>query len=204
MEYIRGLGPVGVFYFMALYTTLEILAFPATPLTISSGYLFGAAQGTAAVWVSAVTACGVSFLLGRTFFRERILAAFGDSPQFQAIDRAVGKEGFKLILLLRLSPLFPFALSNYLYGLTSVNFWQYLVASAIGFLPGTIAYTYTGQVGKSLAEGSGGLSPAAYVAILGSFVAVIKVISDIAQEALAELNEEEEGTGGIAEDDLTA
>jgi uncharacterized membrane protein YdjX (TVP38/TMEM64 family) len=69
-------------------------------------------------------------------------------PQWRAIDRAINKEGFKVVLLLRLSPLLPFALSNYLYGLTSVDFWSFVSATFLGFSPGTLAIVYAGSAGK--------------------------------------------------------
>jgi uncharacterized membrane protein YdjX (TVP38/TMEM64 family) len=68
-----------------------------------------------------------------------------ENPKFRALDAAIGSEGFKLILLLRLSPIFPFALSNYLYGVTAVGFWPYITATFLGFLPGTLAYVYSGE-----------------------------------------------------------
>ncbi|CAM9145744.1 unnamed protein product, partial [Choristocarpus tenellus] len=117
---------------------------PALPLTASSGFLFGIKGGTAVVLVSATVAAGISFLLGRTLLRERVEGLLADNARFRAIDQTIGKEGFKIIFLLRLSPIFPFALSNYLYGLTSVNFWEYISGTMLGFFPGTLAYVYTG------------------------------------------------------------
>jgi uncharacterized membrane protein YdjX (TVP38/TMEM64 family) len=70
-------------------------------------------------------------------------------PKFKALDKAIGREGFKIILLLRLSPVFPFALSNYMYGLTAVRFWPYITATLIGFAPGTLAYVYSGKKAPS-------------------------------------------------------
>ena len=71
-----------------------------------------------------------------------------ENPKFRALDTAIAKEGFKVILLLRLSPIFPFALSNYLYGVTSVDFFEYMMGTLIGFFPGTLAYVYGGTVGR--------------------------------------------------------
>lgn len=68
------------------------------------------------------------------------------NPKFTAIDKAIGKEGFKIILLLRLSPIFPFALSNYFYGVTAVGFAEYMAGTMLGFFPGTLAYVYGGMV----------------------------------------------------------
>ena len=139
---VERLGPLGAAYFAAVYVVAEVLALPAVPLTASAGYLFGAVEGTAIVLFSATIAAGVSFLIGRSLLRSWVERVAGESAQFQAIDRAVASEGFKIILLLRLSPIFPFALSNYFYGLTAVEFGPYLAATLLGFAPGT-SYTAT-------------------------------------------------------------
>lgn len=78
--------------------------------------------------------------------RQQVEGLLDENPKFKAMDKAIAKEGFKVILLLRLSPIFPFALSNYLYGVTSVDFLEYMVATLIGFFPGTLAYVYGGTV----------------------------------------------------------
>ena len=122
-----GAGQRGVAY----RAELAPAALPAVPLTASAGYLFGAVEGTAIVLFSATIAAGVSFLIGRSLLRSWVERVAGESAQFQAIDRAVASEGFKIILLLRLSPIFPFALSNYFYGLTAVEFGPYLAATLL-------------------------------------------------------------------------
>ncbi|KAG5179712.1 snare associated Golgi protein-domain-containing protein, partial [Tribonema minus] len=144
-------------YFGLVYVVAEVLAIPALPLTASSGYLFGLAGGTAVVAISATIAAAIGFLLGRTFLRGWVEGALRGDARFAAIDAAVAREGFRIILLLRLSPLLPFSLSNYLYGTTAVPFWEYLAASILGFLPGTIAYVYGGdRLGAALDAGGGG------------------------------------------------
>lgn len=84
----------------------------------------------------------------RCFFsgRRQVEGLLEDNPRFMAIDKAIGKEGFKIILLLRLSPIFPFALSNYFYGVTAVGFTEYMSGTMLGFFPGTLAYVYGGTV----------------------------------------------------------
>ena len=117
----------------------------------------------------------------------RSFARTAGNPTFSAIDTAVGREGFKIVLLLRLSPLLPFALSNYFYGLTAVDFWPYLTATLIGFSPGTFAYVYTGQAAKAL-SGEGGAEAAlpwyAYAGAGLALAVISKLITDIASEAL--------------------
>ena len=126
----------------------EILAIPAVPiLTASSGYLFGISAGTATCLFSAVSAASISFVIGRTCLRGYVEGALAKNPKFRAMDRAIDKGGFKLMLITRLSPLFPFALSNYLFGASSIQFPNYFFGTLLGFLPGTFAYVYAGSVG---------------------------------------------------------
>ena len=184
---IQDQGRLGYVYFGLLYVVAEVLAIPAIPLTASSGYLFGLAGGCSVVLVSATIAAAISFMLGRSFLRKWVEGKLGDNARFKALDKAIAKEGFKIILLLRLSPIFPFALSNYLYGLTSVDFWQFLGASMLGFTPGTIAYVYGGgQVGTILG-GTATLPWYAYAIGAAFALGSIKYVGDLATKAVAEI-----------------
>lgn len=186
-DQIQAMGPMGYFYFAAIYICAEVLALPAVPLTASAGYLFGALPGTATVLISATIAAGISFLLGRTFLRSWVASIAEENPTLKAIDSAVGKEGFKIVLLLRLSPLLPFALSNYFYGVTAVDFWPYLLATLLGFAPGTFAYVSLGQAAQVVSEGPSdtGLQWYVYVGAAAAFGVISKLVSDIASEALS-------------------
>lgn len=196
--YVEGLGPNGPALFMALYVLLEILAVPAIPLTMSAGAIFGPAQGTAMVSVSATVAATASFFIARYALRDRVKAMADQYPKFAAIDNAIGEDSFRVVALLRLSPLLPFALSNYLYGLTSVKAKPYVLASWLGMLPGTFAYVSAGSVGRTMmeagagvGEGGGDWTHAAQIAsgfgfalLSGSYVA------KLASEALKDVEEE--------------
>ncbi|KAK3027988.1 hypothetical protein RJ639_039341 [Escallonia herrerae] len=118
-----GYGPAGYALFVAVYAGLEVLAIPAIPLTMSAGLLFGSLTGTILVSISGTVAASVAFLIARYFARERILKLVEGNKKFLAIDKAIGENGFRVVTLLRLSPLLPFSLGNYLYGLTSVKCW---------------------------------------------------------------------------------
>ena len=116
-----------------------------------------------------------------------------DFPKFAKIDKAIGKEGFKLMLLLRLSPVFPFALSNYLYGASSINFPAFFGGTLLGFAPGTLAYVYTGYVGKALTGDTGADVYPWYVYLggLALFGGLLKVIADTATSVIAEIEAED-------------
>ncbi|EPS58261.1 hypothetical protein M569_16555, partial [Genlisea aurea] len=143
-------GPAGYALFVAVYAGLEILALPAIPLTMSAGLLFGSLIGTILVSISGTIAASVAFLIARYFARERILKLVEGNEKFLAIDKAIGENGFRVVTLLRLSPLLPFSLGNYLYGLTSVKFLPYVLGSWLGMLPGTWAYVTAGAFGRAL------------------------------------------------------
>ena len=190
---VETMGPLGALYFGVIYTVAEVLALPAFPLTASAGYLFGLPQGTAVVLVSASIAAAISFVIGRTLLRSYVENLLDGYPEFQKIDKAIGKEGFKLMLLLRLSPIFPFALSNYLYGASSVRFWPFFWGTLLGFTPGTMAYVYTGEVGKALTIGDGSAQP--WYVYLGGFAVLtgfIKILADVATGVIENLDEEGE------------
>lgn len=201
-EYVEGMGPSGPALFMSLYVALEILAVPAIPLTMSAGAVFGSAQGTAMVSVSATAAAAASFLIARYALRDKIKGVADQNPKFAAIDNAIGEDSFRVVALLRLSPLLPFALSNYLYGLTSVKFKPYVLASWLGMLPGTFAYVSAGSVGMSLMEAGSDAAGAAgndwtHVAQVacGFGFAVIggAYVARLASEALKDVEEEMNG-----------
>ena len=151
--HLEGVGPLGMLEFGLVYAALEMVAVPAIPLTISAGALFGVAKGIAIVSAAAVTSASCAFLVSRYLARRRIAEVAAKYPRFAAIDAAVGKDGFRVVLLLRLSPLLPFALSNYLYGLTSIKMGPYVLATWLGMLPGTFMYISAGALGRAALDG---------------------------------------------------
>jgi uncharacterized membrane protein YdjX (TVP38/TMEM64 family) len=192
VDQVQAMGPAGAVYFGLMYTIAEVLAIPAVPLTASAGYLFGVSRGTAIVLMSASVAAAISFIIGRTILRSYVVKILEDYPDFQKLDRAIEKEGFKLMVLLRMSPVFPFALSNYLYGASSVGFWPFFWGTIIGFAPGTIAYVYSGQVGKVLTLGDGNIQP--WYVYFGGFVVLagfLKILADAATGILEGLEDDD-------------
>lgn len=188
-------GPLGYVAYAAAYTALEVLAVPAIPLTMTAGVIFGPAVGTAIVLSSGTLAATIAFLIARYAARDKVLEFAKKNKKFGAIDRAIGKDGFKFVTLLRLSPLLPLAASNYLYGLTSVNLTPYVLGTFVGMLPGTYAIVTTGHVGKAVfldgAEGS--VSPELWqvgLGLAGTAVA-LGFVGRIAQRAIEEVEKED-------------
>ncbi len=153
---IESVGAWGPVLLAGVYAAACVLFVPGSVLTLGAGFLFGVVRGTIAVSVGSVVGATTAFLVGRTLLRGWIEKRIAANPRYQAIDRAVGKEGFKIVLLVRLSPVFPFNLLNYAFGLTKISLPQYVLASWIGMLPGTLMYVYLGSALESLAEVAAG------------------------------------------------
>jgi len=116
IDLVDDWGPLGYLAYIGVYSILELLAVPAIPLTMTAGIIFGVAPGTAVVSIASTAAAAISFLIARYVARDRVYVWTSKNPKFAAIDRAIGKDGFRVVALLRLSPLLPLAASNYLYG----------------------------------------------------------------------------------------
>jgi len=140
-ERIDGFGPWAPVVFILGYVVAVVAFVPALPLTILGGLVFGAARGTGYVAIAATTGACLSFLVARYAARavvERWMAAY---PALARMDRAVARHGFRIVMITRLVPIFPFNLQNYAYGLTSIGFGAYAVTSFLCMLPGTLAFT---------------------------------------------------------------
>jgi pyruvate/2-oxoglutarate dehydrogenase complex dihydrolipoamide dehydrogenase (E3) component/uncharacterized membrane protein YdjX (TVP38/TMEM64 family) len=190
--WIRGAGATGIAVFVLAYVVACILLLPGVVLTLGAGFAYGVAIGIPLVWVSANLGAASAFLLGRTLARDRIAARVAGNPRFAAIDRAVGREGLKIVLLTRLSPAFPFNLLNYAYGLTGVRFRDYTIGSLVGMIPGTAMYVYLGSLITSVTQLASG-APAGGTAKqvltwlgFAATAAVTVVITRIARRALDE------------------
>jgi uncharacterized membrane protein YdjX (TVP38/TMEM64 family) len=155
VDWIRAQGSLAPLLFVLLYVVACAAFVPGSLLTLSAGAIFGPVLGFFVVSAGSTLAAAASFLLGRSVARKAIARRLESYPRFQAIDEAVGKEGWKIVGLLRLSPVFPFSLLNYALGLTRVSFREYVLASWLGMIPGTLLYVYLGSViGEALLHGN--------------------------------------------------
>ena len=156
-DWVGQMGTAGIFIFIAVYAVATVLLAPGLILTIGAGFAFGLWKGFLAVSAGSTLGAALAFLVARFAARDKIEAIAKGNEKFRKIDNAIGKQGAKLIFLLRLSPVVPFNLSNYFYGLTGVKFWPYVLASWIGMMPGTFLYVYIGTAGKAaIAAAAGG------------------------------------------------
>jgi uncharacterized membrane protein YdjX (TVP38/TMEM64 family) len=187
----RGWGISGVVVFFAAYVISTVAFLPGSLLTLAAGFVYGPVWGLAIASPASVAGAASAFVLGRTFLREWASRTVGASARTRAIDAAIEREGFKLVLLLRLSPVFPFNVLNYLLSLTRVRFGTFVLASFFGMLPGTAMYVYLGslapaaaQLGPSGAAG-GTATTLLYGAGLVATVAVVVTGTRLARRALA-------------------
>jgi uncharacterized membrane protein YdjX (TVP38/TMEM64 family) len=191
LDWVAGLGPTGVIAFVVIYILACVFMLPGSVLTLGAGAVFGVLKGSVICSVAATLGATAAFLVGRYLARDRVARRIENNERFRAIDEAVGREGWKIVGLTRLSPVFPFNLLNYAYGITRVSLRDYFLASWIGMLPGTVMYVYLGSLAGSLANLGGhgrGRTPAQwalYVVGLLATVAVTVFVTRIARAALA-------------------
>ncbi len=152
LDWIAGLGPWGPVTFIVLYILATILLIPGSILTLGSGLLFGVLWGSLYVSIGATIGAAGAFLVGRYLARRWVEQQIKGNQKFQAIDQAVAREGWKIVGLTRLSPVFPFNLLNYAFGVTQVSFRDYFFPTWIGITPGTVLYVYLGSLASSLAR----------------------------------------------------
>ncbi|MEA4881803.1 MAG: VTT domain-containing protein [Synergistaceae bacterium] len=145
------LGPVGGLIFIVLYVIATLFMLPTFFLAIGAGVLFGLVQGIFIVSLASTAGAAASFLAARHLFRNALVSRFGSNRLYKAINGAVACDQWKIVLLTRLSPLFPFNILNYLFGLTGLPFSKYIFASWVGMIPVTVAYVYLGTLGADIA-----------------------------------------------------
>jgi uncharacterized membrane protein YdjX (TVP38/TMEM64 family) len=209
--WIESLGGWGPAMFALIYVIAAVAMIPGGLLTIAAGAIFGLLWGFIAVSIGSTIGAALAFLIGRYFARNTVKEQTAKYPKFAAVDRAIDEGGWRIIAMLRLVPLFPFNVGNYLLGLTPVKFWHYVLASWIAMMPGTLVYVYLGHVGRKgveAAAGEAGLHPLEWVLMIVGFlvaVAVTVYITKLAKRKLDEQTEldleaeEEQGEQDVAE-----
>ncbi len=191
LDWIDGLGTWGAIAFILIYIAATVLFIPGSLLTLGGGAIFGVLWGSVYVFVGAAVGATLAFLVGRYLARDWVARQIEGNAKFQAVDRAIAQEGFKIVLLTRLSPVFPFNLLNYGLGITQVSFKDY-VMGFLGMVPGTVMYVYIGSLAGNLAMiGSESANPEAeriqWIIRIVGFIATAAVtvyVTRIAKKAL--------------------
>jgi len=149
LDWVGELGPSGAVIFVAIYVVATVLFIPGSVLTLGAGAAFGVVWGSVYVSIASTLGATCAFLVGRYLARAAIARKIEGNERFAAIDKAVANEGWKIVGLTRLSPVFPFTLLNYAFGLTQVKLRDFVLASWIGMMPGTVMYVYLGSLAKA-------------------------------------------------------
>lgn len=190
-QWVESQGNWGPVVFVFGYAAAAVAFAPASILTLLGGAIFGLGWGTFWVFCGSTLGSATAFLIARYLARATIEKKIHGNRKFAAIDKAVGEQGFKIVFLLRLTPVFPFSLGNYALGLTGVKIRDYLLA-AFGTIPGTFLYVYYGKVigdVAALASGKASIEQGAerwIFVVLGlvATIAVTAVVTRIAMKAL--------------------
>ncbi len=191
LGWVEALGIWGSLAFIGLYIVVTVAFLPASIVTLSAGVIFGVFQGTLLVFMGAMLGATAAFVIGRFVARERVAKLIAGNARFEAINEAIGREGRKIIFLIRLSPAFPFNVLNYALGLTPVSLSDYVVGTT-GILPGTLMYVYLGSLAGDLAMIGSSEQPTNAAVIwtirIIGFIATVAVtvyVTRIARKALA-------------------
>lgn len=150
LAWLAGLGAWAPLMFLVIYIITCLCFLPVSVLTLGAGVLWGFGRGSAYILISATIAGIICFALSRHFARRWIAPRLEAHPAFKALDEAVAREGWKIVALVRLTPVFPFAVTSYGFGLTRVPMWQYILCS-VAMIPGTMMYVYIGTLLGDLA-----------------------------------------------------
>lgn len=155
-RWIRTAGPLGVVAYVGLYVAATVFLAPGSLLTIAAGFAYGLPLGVLLASPTSVVAATTTFLLGRTIARPWVERRLASWPRAEAVRRAVGLGGLRVVVLMRLSPLLPFNLLNYALAVSPVRVRDYLVGSFLGMLPGTVLFVYLGSLVTDAAALLGG------------------------------------------------
>jgi uncharacterized membrane protein YdjX (TVP38/TMEM64 family) len=172
-QWIESYGALAPVIFIVGYVLAAVLFVPGLPMTVLGGVVFGPVWGTAYVWIAATVGASLAFLVARYAVRSTVERWVQASPRVATIDGRVAEHGWRIVMLTRLVPVFPFNLQNYAYGITRIGFWPYAITSAICMLPGTAAFTFAGG---ALSEGRGVRRTLAYLALAGVLLVLVSLI----------------------------
>ena len=193
LQWIDGLGGVGVMAFILIYVVATVAFVPGSALTLGAGAVFGLAAGSVYVLVGATLGAVAAFCVGRYLARDWVMRQIAGKAKFAALDQAVAQAGFKIVLLTRLSPVFPFNLLNYAFGVTGVSLRDYTLAS-VGMIPGTLLYVYLGslvgdlaQIGTAPTTANPWLQWAVRLVGFAATLAVTVYVTRLARQALAQV-----------------
>lgn len=174
-DFINGFGVMAPIIFILLYVMATVFFMPGVPLTLLAGIAFGPVLGSLWVSIASVTGATLAFLISRYLGRDFIVKKFSSSDLFKKLDEGVKSQGWKMVAITRLVPLFPFNAQNYVYGLTDVSLRTYVFVSWICMLPATIAYVF---LAGAIVGGEGDVAKTVtYVGVGVGLLLVLSIVS---------------------------
>jgi uncharacterized membrane protein YdjX (TVP38/TMEM64 family) len=205
LTWSQGLGSWTPVLVAAMYIPAALFFVPGSLLSLGAGFVCGIPRGTVAVSLGSVTGASTAFFVGRGLARSWIESKVAKNEKFRAVDQALAKEGFRIVLLARLSPILPFNVLNYAFGATRVSFRAFFFGSWIGMLPGTFMYVYLGSAVKDLADiltgkvqGGVGQKILFGAGLLATVIVTI-FVTHVARRALREVAPEVPQSQGVAD-----
>ena len=192
LSWVEAHEKIAWLVFALLYIAAIVFILPASVFSLTAGYLFGIFQGWIIVVVTATIGAMIAFTVGRSLLRNWVVGKAEKMKNFNSLDEAVSQKGLFIVFLTRLSPVFPFSLINYVYGITKISLRNFSLATFFGIMPGSLLYVYAGSTAKNLQEvlsGNVEFSGAQQYLLYGGLIAtliVTIVITRIASKALKE------------------
>ena len=192
---IRDLHGMGLLAFIGIFVATQALMIPVGPLGLAFGFFFGFWQGITGLMIACTIGAALNFLISRHLARNAVTRWIGTNDKLRLIDSAIGREGWRMIALLRFVPI-PYGIANYCYGLTPVRFWPYLGATVVAIIPANSLFvwmgsTFQGSLQSLLGKGRAH-HPLEYVFLIVGFLAAILALRHIAKIARNAVNTEAE------------
>lgn len=172
--WVASFGTIAPLVYIGLYLVSTVFFLPGTPVTVLAGFVFGPLWGVFYASIASIISVSAAFLIARYVARDLVEGWVKDNAQFRKIDEQVEEQGWRIVMLTRLVPIFPFNLQNYAYGLTSIRFSTYVLVSAIFMLPGTAVFV---QLGGAFVSGEGNIwKTLLYLGIAGVFLLFLSLL----------------------------
>jgi uncharacterized membrane protein YdjX (TVP38/TMEM64 family) len=184
-QWINGFGVAGALLFALAYVLGTLLLLPGTPLTIAAGVAFGW-WAVLLVFAGGLLSATAAFIIGRYFARDYVLSVAHSRPVMRAAEEAINDEGWKIVALVRLSPVIPFGAQNYLFGTTGVRLATFILVTALAIIPSGLLNVYVGILGREAAEG--GSTPLGWIFLglgIAATIAATILIARKTREKLA-------------------
>ena len=175
--WVESFGVIAPLIYLGLYLISTVFFLPGFPVTVLAGFVFGPLWGVVYASIASIISVASAFLVARYVARDLVEGWVKENAQFRKIDEQVEEQGWRILMITRLVPIFPFNLQNYAYGLTKIRFWTFVSISAVFMLPGTIALV---MLGGAFVSGEGNvLKTMLYLGIAGVLMFALSLVPNL-------------------------